>query len=244
MSGAESFAPRVDIVVPVFNEAASIDEFYGRVQPTGLAGRLIFVDNASTDATVARIAAHPDVRLIRHDRNEGYGASIRDGITASDAELIVIIDADLEYPPEAIPRLLAALQDHPVVYGSRFLGSRPPSMPLFRRAGNRLFSVLFDRLFGVHTTDLYTGMKAFRRAALPLHCLQQTGFEHAAEIAVLTALAGLRIHEIPITYSVRRTGRSKMRHIPETARLAKYIVDCWIRYVVLKRPLVPAGRSG
>jgi glycosyltransferase involved in cell wall biosynthesis len=238
-------APRaVDIVVPVYNEAASIDEFYARVRRTGLAEGLIFVDNASTDDTVARITGHPGVRLIRHASNQGYGASIRDGVAASDAELVVIIDADLEYPPEAIPELLVALRTHPVVYGSRFLGRRPPPMPFLRRAGNRIFSRLFRRLFGVHTTDLYTGMKGFRRAALPLERLRQNGFEHAAEMAVLIALSGLRIHEVPITYTLRRQGRSKMRHLPEALKLGAYIVRSWLRYVILKQPFpAPAARD-
>src|SRR5262245_66096213 len=111
----------------------------------GYADALLFVDNASIDGTVTQIERRGS-RVLLHTRNEGYGASIRDGIAASDAELVVVIDADLEYPPEAVPVIVEALRTHPVVYASRFLGGRPPDMPVLRRAGNRLVSGLFNLL--------------------------------------------------------------------------------------------------
>ena len=226
----------LDIVIPVLNEEAAIDEFCDRVDRLGYADALLFVDNASTDGTVGRIERRGR-RLIRHARNEGYGASIRDGIAASDGELVVIADADLEYPPEAIPAIVQALRDHPVVYGSRFLGPQPPAMPLVRRFGNRIASALFDVLYRQHTTDVYTGMKGLRRDALPLGILRQPGFEHAAELSVLAALSGHRIYDVPLQYRPRAAGRSKMRHIPETAKLLAYLVRTWVRCVVLRRPL-------
>jgi glycosyltransferase involved in cell wall biosynthesis len=226
----------VDIVVPVFNEEASIDEFVARVDRLGYASSLVVVDNASTDGTVARLARYPSVRLIRHARNEGYGASIRDGVAAGTSELVVVIDADLEYPPEAVPRLVAALGEHAVVYGSRFLAGRPP-MPLARRVGNRAVTALFNLLFGQRTTDLYTGMKGFRRRALPLEALRRPGFDHALEIAVLIALAGHHIHDVAIPYHPRRQGRSKMRHVPETLKLLALLLRYWGRGVVLGRSL-------
>jgi glycosyltransferase involved in cell wall biosynthesis len=211
-------AALVDIIVPVYNEEAGIDEFYRRMTLAGYGTCLIVVDNASTDRTVERLQRYPGVRLIRHDSNMGYGASIRDGIARSSADAIVVIDADLEYPPEAIPELLAALKHHSVVYASRFLGGRPGGMPLFRRAGNRAISGIFNLLFGQRTTDLYTGMKGIRRDALRGIELQQNGFEHVLELSARLAVAGHRIHEIPVTYTPRAVGVSKMQHIPETLK--------------------------
>ena len=219
---------RVDIIVPVHNEQGSIDEFYDRVARLGLAERLLFVDNASSDRTVACIERHRDVRVIRHQTNEGYGASIRKGIAASDGEYIVVIDADLEYPPETIPAILDALDTHPVVYASRFIGPRAPAMSLPRRLGNRFVSGLFNLLFGQHTTDLYTGMKGLRRSSLPLSHLRRDGFEHGVELAALIAMAGRRIEEIPVDYHPRRKGRSKMRHIPEGLKLTFHLVSYWV----------------
>jgi len=209
-------ASDIVIVVPVLNEEASIDEFHDRMLRLGYADALLFVDNASSDGTVAQIERR-GARVLRHASNEGYGASIRDGIAASDAELIVVIDADLEYPPEAVPAIVDALQTYPVVYASRFLGPRPPDMPLLRRAGNRLVSGLFNALYRQRATDLYTGMKGLRRSALPLGQLRRAGFEHCVELAALITVSGLRIHDVPIEYRPRQRGRSKMRHLPEMA---------------------------
>jgi glycosyltransferase involved in cell wall biosynthesis len=203
----------LDIVVPVFNEVGSIDEFYARVDRLGLADALIFVDNASTDGTLAKLAALPRGRVIRHASNEGWGASVRDGIAASDGERIVLIDADLEYPPEAIPRLLDALEHSPAVYCSRFRGPHPPDMPLARRLGNAMMSGFYNLLFGQRTTDFATGMKGVRRGAIPLYRLRQNGWVHGAEIAALIALSGHQIEEIPVEYAPRQRGRSKMSHL-------------------------------
>ncbi len=227
----------VDIIVPVHNEEASIDEFYTRVSRLGYAGSLIFVDNASTDGTLERLARYP-VRVIRHASNLGYGASVRDGYAASNSDVVVIIDADLEYPPERIPALLAAVADDHVVYCSRFLGSAPPRMPVLRRLGNRLVSGLYNVLFGQRTTDFYTGMKAFRRDQLAIETLRKDGFEHGPELGALIYLSGHRIREIPVEYTPRRRGRSKMRHIPEFAKFVFYLLLYWWRCVVRGRPLI------
>jgi glycosyltransferase involved in cell wall biosynthesis len=223
---------QLDIVVPVRNEAECVDEFCARMARLGYLDALLFVDNASSDDTVARLQQYPAVRLIRHARDQGYGASIRHGIEASRAQVIIIIDADLEYPPESIPAILAALERHAVVYGSRFLGPQPPDMPRLRRAGNRLISAIYNRLFHQHTTDLYTGMKGLRRTALPLSGLRQDGFEHVVELGVMIALAGETIHDVPVAYTPRRRGRSKMRHVPESLKFAAYVCGYWLRDVV------------
>jgi glycosyltransferase involved in cell wall biosynthesis len=230
-------ARSVAIVVPVFNEEACVQEFYERVARLGYAESLVFVDNASTDGTVALLEGLPGVRVIRHAVNEGYGASIRDGIAACDAERVIIIDADLEYPPESIPQLLAALERDSVVYGSRFLQDRPPGMPLFRRVGNRLISGMFNLLFGQRTTDFYTGMKGLRRDALADLQLTQPGFEHVIELGVQLARAGHDIHEIPVIYTPRTRGVSKMRHIPETLKYLWYVTRYWLRFSLLRRPI-------
>jgi glycosyltransferase involved in cell wall biosynthesis len=229
----------IDIVVPVLNEASSIDEFHARVEGLGLADSLIFVDNGSTDGTLERLAAYPHARVIRHTANLGYGASVRDGIAAGSGERIVIIDADLEYPPEAIPELLTALERSPVVYGSRFLGPGPQDMPRTRYVGNVLLSGVYNLLFGQRTTDVYTGIKGLRRDAIDIGVLRMTGFEHGAEIALLIALSGLRIDEIPVRFARRRGGRSKMRHAPELLKLLFYLVSYWWRGRILGRPCFP-----
>jgi glycosyltransferase involved in cell wall biosynthesis len=231
---------RVAIVVPVYNEEASVDEFYARVRGLGLSGALIFVDNASTDGTVSRIQCYPDAKLIRHARNEGYGASIRDGIELSEAERIIIIDADLEYPPETLPMVLAALDEHAIVYASRFLDQRP-AMPVLRRLGNRFITAVYNLLFGQRTTDFCTGLKGLWRDSLPLSTLRQNGFEHAIELGAMIALAGEQIHDVPVRYVPRSRGRSKMRHLREALKFVSYLILYWLRCVIFRRPLAGDG---
>jgi len=215
--------PDVDIVVPVLNEKDSIAEFYSRVGKTGYGDCLIFVDNASSDGTAEWISAQPSIRLIRHRRNQGYGASIRDGIAASRSGKVVIMDADLEYPPEVIPELLATLEDHPVVYGSRFLSGSPPEMPRMRLIGNRIISAVFNFLFRQHTTDFYTGIKGLTREAVDCLDLRRDGFEQVVEMGAKLSHAGYTIHEIPVAYRLRSHGASKMRHLPETLKYLWYV---------------------
>lgn len=205
----------VEIVVPVLDERETIAEFHARVERIGFASGLIFIDNASGDGTAEIIERLPGARLIRHDGNLGYGASIRDGLAASRAAKVVIIDADLEYPPEAIPELAAALDRHAVVYGSRFSSGPPHGMPFLRRVGNRVVTRVFNLLFRQSTTDLYTGAKALRREAIDGLRLTRNGFEHVVEMSAQLAAAGFRIHDLSVVYTPRSRGVSKMRHLPE-----------------------------
>jgi glycosyltransferase involved in cell wall biosynthesis len=218
----------VDIVVPVFNEAECVDELYDRVARLGLADALLFVDNGSTDGTVACIERR-GARLVRHARNLGWGASIRDGIHAGDGERIVVIDADLEYPPETIPSILAALDQHVLVFGSRFLGPEPPTMSRTRIAGNRVMSGVFNALFGQHTTDFCTGLRGIRRSALPLAELRCAGWDHAVELSAMAVEAGHRIAEVPVRYEPRDRGRSKMRHVPVALGLVRSMLAFRLR---------------
>jgi glycosyltransferase involved in cell wall biosynthesis len=219
--------PAVQIVVPVLNEKDSIQAFKDRVQKIGYGDALIFVDNASSDGTVALLERMPGARIIRHTRNLGYGASIRDGLAAAGAAKVVIIDADLEYPPEVIPELVAGLDRGAVIYGSRFLSAPTPEMPLLQRLGNRIVSCVFNLLFRQNTTDFYTGVKALRREALDCLNLRRDGFEHVVEMGAQLARAGFRIREIPVAYEPRAGGTSKMKHLPELLKYVWFVL--WYR---------------
>jgi glycosyltransferase involved in cell wall biosynthesis len=212
---------QVDVIVPVFNEAEILPEFHRRITALGLPLKLHYIDNASTDDSVAVLNNLPDIHLIRHARNEGYGGSILDGIAQSSQEKIIIIDADCEYPPEALPQLLQALETCDAVYTSRFLEGRNRFMPWPKRWGNRLISTLFNLLFRQRVTDLYTGCKGLRRSALAGMALERKGFEHVLELGVRLARKGITIKEIAIDFTPRHTGNAKMRHVSETI---KYLV--------------------
>lgn len=210
----------IDVIIPVLNEEEMVGTFLERISKLPLSLRLIFVDNASTDRTKDIIRTFPGTVLIEHKKNEGYGGSILDGIARSTAEAFVIIDADCEYPPEAIPDMVAALERAEVVYSSRFLADKDPDMPFLRKAGNKAVTLLFNRLFSQKLTDLYTGCKAIRHTALDGVTLKRKGFEHVLELAARLSRKGISIKEVPINYELRRTGRSKMRHVTEMIKFA------------------------
>jgi glycosyltransferase involved in cell wall biosynthesis len=212
----------VDIVVPILNEARCVDELIDRLERACPGAQLIFVDNGSTDGTLEHLETRP-VRVIRHAHNEGYGKSLRDGIDAGSRPVIVNIDADLEYPPETIPRLLRELDRSPIVYGSRFL--LPPAMSFARRFGNQLLTAVFNAVCGQRISDLYTGIKAFRREVVAGHRFSEPGFCFVVEFAVHGARQ-CQIAEAPTEYRPRASGRSKMQHYAEgfraLAALARY----------------------
>ena len=209
----------IDVIIPVLNEEASLPDFCRRLLILPLQLRPIFVDNGSTDNSCQIIKAIPGAVLIQHASNEGYGASLRDGIRASATDKIIIIDADGEYPPESIPEMVSALDSHEVVYGSRFAGKQQSAIPWSRATGNKAVTTLFNLVFHQTLTDLYTGFKGFQRLTvqeLPMHC---NGFEHVLEIAARLARNNIRIHEIPVQYRLREIGKSKMDHFQEVFKL-------------------------
>ncbi len=209
---------RADVVIPVLNEVEMLPSFLARVAALGPGLNLIFVDNGSSDGTLELLEAQPGVTLLRHGRNLGYGRSLADGLLLASHDKVVIIDADCEYPPEAIPALLKALDQAPAVYASRFLGQSPPDMSALRRIGNQLLTAIFNLLYGQRLSDLYTGMKALRRDAYQGLAFRHSGFEHVVELAAGLSLRGHLIAEVAVDYAPRQTGRSKMRHLPEVMK--------------------------
>lgn len=209
---------RIDVIVPVYNEEEILPEFHRRLTALGLPLNIVYVDNCSSDNSVGILSSFADVTLIRHARNEGYGASLLDGIAGSSNAKIIIIDADCEYPPEAIPQLVARLDSADIVYTSRFLDGRNTFMPLTKRLGNQLISRLFNLLYHQQVTDLYTGCKGLRRSAIRDLKLKCKGFEHVLELGVKLAAKNIKIEEIGVDFTPRHTGVAKMQHLAETAK--------------------------
>lgn len=217
-------ASPIDVIVPVFNEEEVLPSFYARLMALPIPLRPIFIDNASTDGSLAILRSFPGAVVIEHARNEGYGASLRDGIHYATAGRIVIIDADCEYPPEAIPEMVRMLDNYEIVYASRFLNHQETRMPWLKVMGNQAITRLFNLLFEQNLTDLYTGSKAFRREAVANMPMHQDGFEHVLEFAVRLARAGRRFAEVHVTFAPRGTGVSKMSHLSETIKYLYYLV--------------------
>ncbi len=226
---------KVDLVVPVYNEEAGLPEFFQRIQALdfstvfdqAVSMQVIFIDNASSDNSLAMLETFPAAIVIEHAENEGYGGSILDGIESGESPYIIIIDADCEYPPECIPELLKATQDNPIVHTSRFLhrdSAVAANMPWLKMFGNKIISGLFNHLFKQQTTDLYTGCKGLQRAAVEKLELQQKGFEHVLELAVQMVAQGHDISEVPVEFRARITGSSKMSHVSETLKYLYWLV--------------------
>ena len=208
----------IDVIVPVYNEAQALPHFHRRLTSLDLPVRPIYVDNGSTDGSLPLLRSFAGAVVIEHATNEGYGASLRDGIRRATSERIVIIDADCEYPPEAIPEMVRRLDQADVVYASRFLESQQTRMGWLKVFGNRVITRLFNLLFHQRITDLYTGAKAIRREVVADLPMEQNGFEHVLEVAARLARAGRRFEEIHVTFTPRSTGVSKMSHLSETIK--------------------------
>jgi glycosyltransferase involved in cell wall biosynthesis len=216
-----------DIVIPIFNEEQTIPELLRRLRAACPGARLIFVDNASSDRTRDLLTEGGVTDLVLHETNLGYGRSLLDGMRHGSGEFVIVIDADLEYFPEDIPELIKGLAEEQVVHGSRFLAREgsTAAMHWVRSSGNALVTQLFNLLFRQRLTDLYTGIRGFRRNVLPLDELESPGFEFVLELSARLVHAGLSIAEVPARYSERSTGSSKMRHIPEFLKFGRLLLS-------------------
>lgn len=211
--------PILSIIIPVYNEAALIERLLRRLAAANTApyrAEIIAVDDGSTDATAALLAAatgsYDNLRVISLGENRGKTAALRAGFAAARGEVVIVQDADLEYAPEDYPLLLQPFSDPAVtvVYGSRFLRNRwPDGMRLENWLANRLFTLLANRLFHAGITDEGTAYKAFRRVLLGTVTLEATGFSFCAEVTCKLADRNIPIREVPIAYSARSKTEGK-----------------------------------
>ncbi|MEA2280669.1 MAG: hypothetical protein QOK21_1276 [Solirubrobacteraceae bacterium] len=210
--------PRFSLLVPAYNEQDTIEDVLRRAAALDLDSELIVVDDGSADGTVAaveRVRADlgDRLRLLSHDRNRGKGASVRTAIGASRGEFVVIQDADLEYNPSDIPKLVAPLLDGvaDVVYGTRLRGGEPQRAHLFwHYAGNRFLSLLTNVLYNTTISDMEVGYKAFRGDLIRGLELTANGFDIEPEMtAKLLRRGDIRLYEIPVSYYGRTYAEGK-----------------------------------
>lgn len=203
------------VLMPVFNERATLEALLARVLAVPATGEVLIVDDASTDGTRELLrerveGGDPRVRVVYLERNGGKGAAIRAGLPHVRGEWVVIQDGDLEYDPADYEALLApARGGAPVVYGSRFHAGLPPSMAWPNRAVNLLLAFLVRALYGAPITDEATCYKLFRSAwlqAVPLRCRR---FEFCPEVTARALRSGLPIVEVPIRYAARSHAEGK-----------------------------------
>ena len=205
--------PLLSVVMPAFNERATIEEIIERVLAVPLRTELIVVDDGSTDGTreiLQRLSAEKPIKVILQPRNGGKGAALRRGFQDVTGDLVVIQDADLEYSPEELPDLIALICQGraDVVYGSRFLG-RHRVFLFTHYAGNRLLTFLTNVLNNTMLTDMETCYKVMRTEVLRSFTLESKGFGIEPELTAKIFKRGYRVYEVPITYEGRDYSEGK-----------------------------------
>ena len=207
---------RLSVVIPVYNEAATIREIVRRVQAVDMSKELILVDDFSTDGgreTLAEIAAQAEnVKVLLHERNRGKGRALRTGFDHAAGDFVIVQDADLEYDPQDYPKLLHPLLSGQadVVFGSRFLTTEQHRVLYFwHSVGNRLLTLLSNMATNLNLTDMETCYKVFRRELIQSIVLEEDRFGFEPEITSKIAKAGARVYEVGISYHGRTYGEGK-----------------------------------
>ena len=207
---------RISIVIPVFNERATLPAVLENVGRVALDKEILIVDDGSTDGTreyLKDMAQHPGegVRVLFHDRNRGKGAALRTGFREVAGDIVIIQDADLEYDPQDYPALLKPILDGraDVVYGSRFLGGPHRVLFFWHYVGNKILTLISNMLTNLNLSDMETCYKVFRSEVIKKLTFTSDGFAIEAEMTVKIARAGYRVYETPISYSGRDYSEGK-----------------------------------
>lgn len=213
MVGVEE-RPRLSLIMPAYNEATTIRHALDRCLAQAFVGEVIVVDDGSTDGTahLVKMVDDPRVRLLEHSVNRGKGAAIRTGIDAARYDFVGIQDADLEYDPADLARLLVPLDEGlaDAVYGSRFMSNDYHRVLYYwHSVGNRLLTTASNMLTNINLTDMETCYKVFRRELIQSIPIEEDRFGFEPEITVKLATRNVRIYEVGISYAGRTYAEGK-----------------------------------
>jgi glycosyltransferase involved in cell wall biosynthesis len=208
-------APTLSVIIPVFNEAPTVERLLARVAAVPVDKEIVLVDDCSTDGTrpvLDRLSAEKGYRVLKHEVNQGKGAALRTGFAAARGRFVIVQDADLEYDPEEYPRLLVPLLDGraDVVYGSRFAGGESHRVLHFwHYTMNRLLTFVSNAFSNLYLTDMETCYKVFRRDILSRIRVEENRFGFEPEITAKVAALKCRVYEVSISYEGRSFSAGK-----------------------------------
>ncbi len=209
---------KLSIVIPVFNEAATLEHLVDKVNrvDVGMDKEIVLVDDCSRDGTrdVMKTLeqAHPEWKFAYHDVNQGKGAALRTGFKTATGDLVIIQDADLEYDPKEYPNLLKPiLEGHAdVVYGSRFLGGGAHRVVYYwHYLGNKFLTMLSNMMTNINLTDMEVCYKVFKKKVLDSVEIKENRFGFEVEITAKVARGGWIMYEVPISYYGRSYAEGK-----------------------------------
>jgi glycosyltransferase involved in cell wall biosynthesis len=233
---------KLSVVMPIYNERATLRQVVDRVFAVPLDIELICIDDGSQDGSRETLTElgefHPQLRVLLQPKNMGKGAALRRGIAESTGDFVIIQDADLEYDPAEYPLLLGPLlQDKAdVVYGSRFLGSGPHRVLYYwHSVGNWLLTLLSNALTNINLSDMETCYKVFRREIIQSIPIEENRFGFEPEITVKVAKRGLRVYEVGISYCGRTYEEGKKIGWKDGVRA----LWCLLKYTVKEPRLKP-----
>ena len=224
----------VSVVIPVFNEEATVGNVVTRTKKTleqlGVSYEILVVDDGSVDRS-ADIAQELEAHVLRK-KHQGKGFALRYGFIKARGELVVTLDADGSHKPEEIPLILRYLMEDRAdfVIGSRFGNSEDnkTKIPKINRTGNRLFNDLILYLTGARTSDSQSGFRAIRSSLIRRMKLGSQGYEVESEMLVKALRMGARVAETPISFDQRTVGRSKLDPIRDGAKILYAIVASYL----------------
>jgi hypothetical protein len=229
---------QLSVIIPAYNEEGGIAEILDRVlsvqaglQSIGIAGpEVLVVDDGSKDRTAEIIQTYPKVRLIKHQKNRGYGGALKTGFANAQGNLLAFLDADGTYPPEYFPQLCEAIiQDGAeLVVGSRMAGAKS-EMPKTRRLGNLIFARLVSVIGNQKVSDSASGQRVFKREILERLYPLPDGLNFTPVMSTRAIHEGVKMVEVPIPYS-ERVGRSKLSVVNDGLRFLNSIVLTALSY--------------